>query len=64
MNSKDIKNEMHLIEVDDRIFKYLQSQAESFIDTPISILYRLLLDEKFSPPKSISPVKNFTTSEI
>jgi hypothetical protein len=37
---------MHWIEIDDKIFKYLQKNAEPFIDTPNSVLYRALLDEQ------------------
>ncbi len=36
----------HLIEVDDRVFKYLQSHAEPLIDTPNSVLTKLLFDEE------------------
>jgi hypothetical protein len=36
----------HLIEVDDRVFKYLQRHAEPLIDTPNSVLVKLLFDEK------------------
>ncbi|MFC1882258.1 hypothetical protein ACFL2S_12265 [Thermodesulfobacteriota bacterium] len=36
----------HLIEVDDRVFKYLQSHAEPLIDTPNSVLIKLLFDEE------------------
>ena len=42
----------HLIEVDDRVFKYLQSHAEPLIDTPNSVLTKLLLDEE-RPEKQI-----------
>jgi hypothetical protein len=37
--------EMHWIEIDDRIFKYLQSHAEPFIDTPNSVLNKLFFGE-------------------
>ena len=36
----------HTIEVDDRVFKYLQSHAEPLIDTPNSVLIKLLFDEE------------------
>ena len=36
----------HLIEVDDRVFKHLQSQAEPLIDTSNSVLIKLLFDEE------------------
>jgi len=49
---------MHLIEVDDKIFKYLQNNAEPFIDTPNTVLYRLLLNEKYtSEPETIPSLK-------
>lgn len=35
----------HLIKVDDRVFKHLQSHAEPLIDTPNSVLIKLLFDE-------------------
>lgn len=41
--------QMHMILVDDKIFKYLQNQAEPFVDTPNSVLYKRLLNEKYSP---------------
>ncbi len=50
---------MHWIEIDDRIWQYLQKHAEPFVDTPNSVLYRLLFgDDKgkkndTSPPISI-----------
>ena len=59
----------HLIEVDDRVFKYLQSHAEPLVDTPNSVLTKLLFggdraeDERKFPsvsvkglPKSLSYV--------
>ena len=36
----------HLIEVDDRVFKYLQSRAEPLIDTPNSVLTKVLFDDE------------------
>jgi hypothetical protein len=47
--------EMHMIEVDDRIFKFLQKNAEPFIDTPNTVLYRLLLNEKYTKAPEASP---------
>jgi negative regulator of replication initiation len=41
---------MHWIEVDDKVFKYLQKHAEPFIDTPNSVLHRLLFDENEAVP--------------
>jgi hypothetical protein len=51
---------MHWIEVDDKIFKYLQKHAEPFIDTPNTVLYRLLLDEKDSIARNTSPPMKLT----
>jgi hypothetical protein len=41
--------QMHMITVDDKIFKHLQKNAEPFVDTPNSVLYKLLLNERYSP---------------
>ena len=45
----------HLIEVDDRIFKYLQSHAEPLVDTPNSVLTKLLFGEKKAEDKRKKP---------
>jgi hypothetical protein len=37
--------EMHLIEIDADVWDYLKQFAEPFVDTPNSVLRRLLLDE-------------------
>ena len=37
---------MHWIEVDDKVFKFLQKNAEPLIDTPSTVLYKLLFDEQ------------------
>ena len=52
--------QMHMIEVDDKIFKYLQKNAEPFVDTPNSVLYKLLLNEEYSPvtEEKTSPALN------
>ena len=42
---------MHSIEVDDGVFKYLQSKAEPFIDTPNSVLNKLFFGEKETEKK-------------
>ena len=36
--------EMHQIEIDDQVWDYLKQFAEPFVDTPNSVLRRLLLD--------------------
>jgi hypothetical protein len=46
---------MHFIEIDDNIFKYLQKNAEPLIDTPNTVLYRLLLNEEYSKASKTSP---------
>jgi len=50
----------HLIEVDDKIFMYLQKHAEPFIDTPNTVLYRLLLNEKYTNAPKTSPSLKLT----
>ena len=37
---------MHLIEIDDKIWSHLQQNAEPFVDTPNSVLSRLLFGDK------------------
>ena len=37
---------MHLIEIDEKIWSFLQQRAEPFVDTPNSVLKRLLFGEK------------------
>jgi hypothetical protein len=37
---------MHLIEIDEKIWSYLQQSAEPFVDTPNSVLNRLLFGEE------------------
>jgi hypothetical protein len=41
-----MKIKMHWIEVDDKVFKFLQKNAEPLIDTPSTVLYKLLFDEQ------------------
>ena len=47
--------EMHWIEIDDRLFKYLQNHAQPFLDTPNTVLYRLLLGEDSPDTSNDSP---------
>ena len=42
---------MHWIEVDDRVFKYLQSKAEPLIDTANSVLVKILFGKKETEKK-------------
>lgn len=37
---------MHTIEIDEKIWSYLQQNAEPFVDTPNSVLNRLLFEEE------------------
>jgi hypothetical protein len=47
---------MFPIEIDERVWRYLQKHAEPFIDTPNSVLNRLLLGDSTHPPaKADSP---------
>ena len=46
---------MRWIEVDDRVFKYLQNHAQPFIDSPNGVLLRLLFGENEPDAKNISP---------
>ena len=47
---------MHTIEIDENIWTYLQKRAEPFVDTPNSVLNRILFDTSQSPaPKSPEP---------
>jgi negative regulator of replication initiation len=47
---------MHTIEIDENIWGYLQKHAEPFVDTPNSVLNRILFDTCKSPsPKSRVP---------
>ena len=41
---------MFPIEIDERVWRYLQKHAEPFIDTPNSVLSRLLLGTSTHPP--------------
>jgi negative regulator of replication initiation len=40
---------MHTIEIDENLWRYLQKNAEPFIDTPNSVLNRLLFDTINAP---------------
>jgi negative regulator of replication initiation len=47
---------MHTIEIDETIWSYLQKHAEPFVDTPNSVLNRILFDtSQASSPKSPEP---------
>ena len=43
---------MFSIEIDEKIWKYLQKQAEPFVDTPNSVLTRILFGEADRPTKN------------
>ncbi len=61
----------HKIEIDDDVFKYLKEHAGPFIDTPNSVLRRLIftdvppirLKENLSPDKIFLPPKNNSRKE-
>ena len=40
---------MHTIEIDENIWSYLQKHAEPFVDTPNSVLNRILFDPSKAP---------------
>lgn len=40
---------MHTIEIDENIWSYLQKHAEPFVDTPNSVLNRILVDTSNAP---------------
>jgi negative regulator of replication initiation len=47
---------MHTIEIDENIWSYLQEHAEPFVDTPNSVLNRILFDTGKAPsPKNRAP---------
>ena len=48
---------MYPIEIDENVWRYLQKQAEPFVDTPNSVLSRLLLDTSPQVPEKDSPEK-------
>ena len=43
--------QMFSIDIDERIWKYLQKQAEPFVDTPNTVLTRMLFNETDHPIK-------------
>ncbi|MCX6000194.1 MAG: hypothetical protein NTU41_11585, partial [Chloroflexi bacterium] len=45
MAAEESNMPMHRIEVDDQVFNCLKAKAEPFVDTPNSVLHRLLLRE-------------------
>ena len=47
---------MHTIEIDENLWSYLQKHAEPFVDTPNSVLNRILFDTSIAPsPTSREP---------
>jgi hypothetical protein len=52
----------YTIEVDEGIWHYLQRHAEPFVDTPNSVLNRLLIDEKESPEETTAVLSIPTVS--
>ena len=46
---------MHPIEIDERVWHYLQQNAEPFVDTPNSVLSRLLFgtEENKEDPQAL-----------
>jgi len=55
--------EKYSIEVDESVWHHLQRNAEPFVDTPNSVLNRLLFDEK-APPTETSAVLSIPTVSI
>lgn len=49
---------MHSIEIDENVWRHLQAHAEPFIDTPNSVLNRLLFMRRKEPPKEERPSKS------
>jgi hypothetical protein len=49
----------HWIEIDDSIFKYLQKNAEPLVDTPNSVLHKLLFNENYDDESSSSQPISF-----
>ena len=55
--------QMHSIEVEESVWHYLQQHAEPFVDTPNTVLKRLLFAEADSQPRS-APVFTIPTVSI
>ena len=48
---------MHTIEIDENLWSYLQKHAEPFVDTPNSVLNRILFDTSNAPSSSNRELK-------
>lgn len=48
---------MHTIEIDENLWSYLQKHAEPFVDTPNSVLNRILFDTSKEPSQENSESK-------
>jgi len=48
---------MYTIEIDENVWRYLQKHAEPFIDTPNSVLNRMLFRTSMEPPAKASESK-------
>ncbi|MGD2037479.1 MAG: hypothetical protein PVH28_06310 [Desulfobacterales bacterium] len=57
---------MHTIEIDENIWSYLQKHAEPFVDTPNSVLNRILFDtsEVPSPKNRVSEIPTVSIQGI
>ncbi|MBW2436385.1 MAG: hypothetical protein PVH74_00360 [Desulfobacterales bacterium] len=55
---------MFPIEIDERVWRYLQKHAEPFIDTPNSVLSRLLLGTSTHPPDKADTPPDVPTVSI
>ncbi len=54
---------MYSIEIDEKIWHFLQQNAEPFVDTPNSVLYRLLL-AKGETIKEVAPLFSIPTVSV
>jgi negative regulator of replication initiation len=48
---------MHTIEIDENLWSYLQKHAEPFVDTPNSVLNRILFDTSNAPAQTHRELK-------
>jgi hypothetical protein len=57
---------MYSIEIDEKVWHYLQQHAEPFVDTPNSVLIRLLLgeEEKRKAPESIFSIPSVNVAGL